>query len=166
MELIARMDEREARVEIERHGDRYTVRVDDAVYQVDAVQASETGRSFLIEGAQLEVGVKSLGNGKYQVSSARGLTQVEMCDPLAFLAESSHAAHDGAVLKVTAYMPGRVVDILVAEGDALERGQGVMVLEAMKMENEIQSERAGTISQIFVEPGQAVERGDPLFEVT
>jgi biotin carboxyl carrier protein len=167
MELIARLDEREERIEVERHGDRYVVRVGEAVYRVDAVAVSATDRSFLIEGDQHEVGIRSLGNGRYQVSSNRGASQVEVFDPLTYLAKESHAGKsDGSALRVSAYMPGRVVQMLVAEGDEVEAGQGVLVLEAMKMENEIQSERAGTVSAVFVEPGQAVENGDPLFEVT
>ena len=62
-------------------------------------------------------------------------------------------------------MPGRVVDILVREGEKVEPGDGLVVLEAMKMENEIQAERAAVVSRIFVTPGQAVEGGDPLFEL-
>jgi biotin carboxyl carrier protein len=63
-------------------------------------------------------------------------------------------------------MPGRVVAVLAAEGEAVEAGQGVVVLEAMKMENEIRAEHAGTVGRLFVQPGQAVEGGDPLFELT
>jgi len=167
MELIGKLDDREERIGVERHGDQYEVRVGEVLYRVDAVASSRMGRSLLIDGAQHEVGIKSLGNGRYQVSSAHGLSQVEMRDPLAYLAQESRAGQGGgATLEVTAYMPGRVVEILVAEGDEIERGQGILVLEAMKMENEIQSERAGVVAKILVEPGQAVENGDPLFEVT
>jgi biotin carboxyl carrier protein len=62
-------------------------------------------------------------------------------------------------------MPGRVVAVLAEEGARVEAGQGVVVLEAMKMENEIRAERAGTLARLHVRPGQAVEGGDPLFEV-
>jgi biotin carboxyl carrier protein len=62
-------------------------------------------------------------------------------------------------------MPGRVVAVLVAEGASVTPGQGLVVLEAMKMQNEIQAERPGTVKKIFVSPGQAVEGGDPLFEI-
>ena len=62
-------------------------------------------------------------------------------------------------------MPGRVVEILVQEGEEVTAGQGVLVLEAMKMENEIRAEHDGTITKIHVQPGQAVEGGDPLFEM-
>ena len=62
-------------------------------------------------------------------------------------------------------MPGRVVAVLAAEGDAVRAGQGVVVLEAMKMQNEIQAEHDGTIKRICVAAGQAVEGGDLLFEL-
>jgi len=166
MELIAKLGDREEQIEVTRDGGQYVVRVGETVYRVDAVVASTTGRSYLIEGAQHEVGVKSLGNGRYQVSSARGVSEVEVLDPLTYLVEESRATQAAHVaLDVRAYMPGRVVEILVAEGDEVERGQGVLVLEAMKMENEIQSERHGVVEKIFVEPGETVENGDRLFEV-
>ena len=62
-------------------------------------------------------------------------------------------------------MPGRVVTLLVGEGETVKAGQGVVVLEAMKMENEIQTDVAGVVKKIFVEEGQSVEGGDPLFEI-
>ena len=62
-------------------------------------------------------------------------------------------------------MPGRVAAILVEEGAAVAAGDGVLVLEAMKMENEIQAERDGVVSRILVGLGAAVEGGDPLFEL-
>ena len=62
-------------------------------------------------------------------------------------------------------MPGRVVEVRVQPGDRVEAGQPMIVLEAMKMQNEIQAERAGTVSRVFVTAGEAVEGGDPLVEV-
>ena len=54
-------------------------------------------------------------------------------------------------------MPGRVVKVLVAKGDAVEVGQGLVVLEAMKMENEVRAKAAGTVAEVHVTPGAAVE---------
>ena len=64
--------------------------------------------------------------------------------------------------EVRAVMPGKVVAILVEVGAAVERGQGLLVIEAMKMENEIAAPRAGTIRELRVVPGQAVEPGEIL----
>jgi biotin carboxyl carrier protein len=59
-------------------------------------------------------------------------------------------------------MPGRVVNLLVEVGDAVAANQGVVVVEAMKMENEIKSPKAGKVTSIKVTPGQTVEKGDML----
>jgi biotin carboxyl carrier protein len=58
-----------------------------------------------------------------------------------------------------------VVAVLVKEGEAVTAGQGIIVLEAMKMENEIRAEHDGAVSKIHVQPGQAVDKGNPLFEM-
>ncbi len=63
---------------------------------------------------------------------------------------------------LNAPMPGVILEISVAVGDAIERGQQVAVLEAMKMNNVIRSPRAGTIGELCVAAGQAVGHGDPI----
>ena len=110
--------------------------------------------------------MRSLGDGAYWVSTGRGSGPVEVSDPLAHLASQTRGGTGGRKRKrINAYMPGRVVALLAAEGQEVALGQGVLVLEAMKMENEIAAEHAGTIARIFVQPGQAVETGNPLFEL-
>ena len=63
-------------------------------------------------------------------------------------------------------MPGRIVRIVVNQGDAVRKGQGLMILEAMKMENEILAPADGTVDQIFVAAGDTVEAGAPLLHIT
>ena len=67
--------------------------------------------------------------------------------------------------EVRAAMPGKVVAVLVEAGATVERGQGLLVVEAMKMENEIAAPRAGTVQEIRVKPGQAVEAGELLARI-
>jgi biotin carboxyl carrier protein len=71
----------------------------------------------------------------------------------------------GGPLELRAIIPGRVLSVDVADGDAVEAGQRVLVVEAMKMQNELRSPRAGTISGVAVGPGQTVELGDVLLVV-
>ena len=66
---------------------------------------------------------------------------------------------------LTSPMPGKVVKLLVGEGQEVEAGQGVIVVEAMKMENELKSAVAGKVKEIFVEEGQVVESGAKLLLV-
>lgn len=169
MELIARHGERTEKVRVRRHGDGYEVTVGDRVYQVDAANSDAGGtagiRSLLIDGAQHEVSVRPDGED-WTVAGRHGVATVSVTDPLTHLAAQTRGGKGGKRLrKVTAYMPGRVVAVLVQEGGTVAAGQGVIVLEAMKMENEIRAETDGRIAKIFVQPGQAVDMGNPLFEL-
>jgi biotin carboxyl carrier protein len=74
----------------------------------------------------------------------------------------ARAAGEGAV---TAIMPGKIIRVLVAEGDAVVEGTVVCILEAMKMENELKAPKAGKVGALFVEPGQDVESGTVLAEI-
>jgi len=177
VELIARLKEergdREERVSVERlAGDRIRVVVGERSHEVDAVrldlQQEGAGGvwTLIVDGAQYEVAVVRVAGNGWTVSTAGREHRVEVTDPLTHLARAAHeAAGASGVQKVVAYMPGRVVAVLVAEGDEVAAGHGVVVLEAMKMENEIAAEHAGRIGRILVEVGQAVEGGDPLFEL-
>lgn len=168
MELIARHGDREERVRIESDGGALRVTVGERTYTVDAARLDGDGGlwSLLLEGGQHEVAVAAQTADRYRVSTPRGLYDVHVTDPLTHLAREAHgAAAAGAGETVAAYMPGRVTAVLVEEGAAVDAGQGVVVLEAMKMENEIDAESAGTVTKIHVEEGQAVEGGDPLFDL-
>jgi pyruvate carboxylase subunit B len=167
MELIVTSGGEQYRLRLRRNGATYEVEMGERTVRVEAVGASGDGlRSLLIDGVQHEVAVQATGDGLYWVSGRRQRLPVTVIDPLTHLAEASHGPGGGSGRRqVTAYMPGRVTAVLVEEGTEVEAGQGVVVLEAMKMENEIQAENAGVIRRILVEAGQAVEGGDPLFEI-
>ncbi len=171
MDLIARAGGREERVAIARAPGGYRLRLGDQVIEVDAAPAGGNGLvSLRLGGARggdhYEVAVDAEGGGRYRVSSRRAAGEVEVLSPLDHLARQTAAA--GGVRRaerVTAYMPGRVVAVLVEEGAEVAAGQGVVVLEAMKMENEIAAEHAGVVRKILVAPGQSVEGGEALFEL-
>lgn len=171
MELVIGLAGKEKSLHLERHGDRYAITLDETRYDVDVVPAGPGVFSLIIGGAQYEVAVEPQksgprGSAHYQVLSLRGQDDVSLVDPLTHLAQLSRGGDAGdGTQKVTAYMPGQVVEILVSEGDTVQAGQGVLVLEAMKMKNEIQSEVGGVISHLHVKEGQAVEADDLLFEV-
>ena len=78
---------------------------------------------------------------------------------------SPSSARAGTSGSVRAPMPGRIVKVLVEPGGAVEKGAGVVVVEAMKMENEILAPISGSVERVFVSAGDAVERGTPLVEI-
>jgi pyruvate carboxylase subunit B len=175
MKLVVVRDGTPVEVEVERgDGGAYLVTVGDRAYTVDAAPVGAGAASLRIDGAQREIAVHPLpgggaaGAGRYRLAAGGHAVpaEVEVLDPLTHLAHQASAKAGGPTRReVTAYMPGRVVAILAPEGTEVTPGQGVVVLEAMKMENEIQAESAGTVRKLFVEVGQAVEGGDPLFEL-
>ncbi|MEM7582610.1 MAG: biotin/lipoyl-containing protein [Acidobacteriota bacterium] len=165
MELIVRHRDREESLQLERTESGYRISVGDNDYEVDVARAGEVTRSLVIQGRQHEVAVRRQKEGVYAVNSELGVDEVELMDPLTHLARLAHEASGGGAQQVTAYMPGRVVEVLVAEGDEVAAGQGILVLEAMKMKNEIQAEASGVVSKLHVAQDQTVEGGDPLFEI-
>lgn len=158
--------ERVERVAVERDGERYRVRVGERVYDVEARSLGVFVKSLIVDGRSHEAAVFRQGERKWAVGWMGRSTTVELVDPLSHLAEVAHGevARHGRLV-VTAYMPGRVVALAVSEGQAVEPGQPLAVLEAMKMQNEIQADRAAVVRRVHVAPGQAVEGGDPLVEL-
>jgi acetyl/propionyl-CoA carboxylase alpha subunit len=169
MDLIARRDGRTERIAIERAADgsgHYRVEIDGRAHDVDVRSLGPFVKSLLVDGESHEVAVFRVGEGTWRVGWRGHATTVELVDPLTHLAVAGRGENaKSGKLVVTAYMPGRVVSVAVEAGAAVEPGQPLVVLEAMKMQNEIQADRAGTVVRIHVAPGQAVEGGDPLVEL-
>ena len=168
MELIVRHRDRTEKVSVDRAGEGrgFRVQVGDVVYTVDAARAGRLLHSLRIDGGQYEVAVDPLDDRRYRVSSRRGAAEVEVDSPLTHFAREATAGSSArGKARVTAMMPGRVVALLAKEGAEVTAGQGILVLEAMKMENEILADRDGVVRHLFVTQGQSVEGGEPLFEI-
>lgn len=167
MDLVVRQGKREEKVQVRRVDGGYEVTLGERTYHVDSLPARAGLHSLRIEGSHHEVAIRNQGEGTYWVSTAQGAGPVEVVDPLTYLANQALGAKGGKRRKrVDAYMPGRVVAVLVQEGEAVTAGHGIIVLEAMKMENELAAERGGTVSAIHKAAGQAVDTGDLLVEIT
>jgi biotin carboxyl carrier protein len=87
---------------------------------------------------------------------------VELRDPRSLRSRQKAAGDEKGPRKIVAPMPGRVVRVLVAENSEVEAGQGIVVVEAMKMQNEIKSPKKGVVKKISTIPGAAVKPGDVL----
>ncbi len=139
----------------------WTISVDGREYRVDAATVGRPDvLSIIVDGRQKTASVRSLGKGVYVVDGS----EVRVIDPRLRDFAAAAQAEDG-VFEATAYMPGRVTAVLAEEGEDVTSGQGVLVLEAMKMENEIQSDIDGRLEKLLVEVGQTVDGGEPLFVV-
>jgi biotin carboxyl carrier protein len=166
MELIARLGERIERVSIERHGDVYRIRVGERDYEVESRSLGPFVQSLRVGAESHETALFRRGERGWSVGWLGRSVELELVDPLAHLAEQAHgeAGRHGRMV-VSAYMPGRVVAVRTAVGEHIEAGQPLVVHEAMKMQNEIQSDRTAVVRRVLVVEGQAVEGGDPLVEL-
>ncbi len=172
MEVIVRSGDREERMQVRRldgaarSPGTHEIRIGERTYVIDAADLPNGAWSLRLEGQQHEVSVRPRGGERYEVHAEGRSTSVEVLDPLTFLAQQSSGGKAARRRqRVTAYMPGRVVAVLAEAGQTVTTGQGIVVLEAMKMQNEIGAEHDGVLKTLFVQPGQAVEGGDPLFEM-
>ena len=122
-------------------------------------------RSLLLDdGTQLALTHHSSGN-THEISIGGATVTVDIIDPLAAKRRRREDEIGGSGV-VKAMMPGRVVRVLVAKGDAVRKGAGLLILEAMKMENEIAAPADGTVDELFVEAGQTVESGAELLHIS
>ncbi len=124
--------------------------------------------SLLVDGKSYIVSIEPDDEpGQYRVHAGGYDYEVEaVSERQAYLREFIRAAGAGkkdSVIK--APMPGLIVKLLAEENEEIEKGQGIMVMEAMKMENEIKAPMGGTLTKIKVATGDAVEKGQVLFEI-
>jgi pyruvate carboxylase subunit B len=156
-----------ARVEVDVDGDRVTV--DGETLHVRLVEVEGTPVSLLTVGDQVHRVVARPGGsrGRYSLALDGFRYDVEALDERTRAVRDMSAASAGATgpAPVVAPMPGLVVRVDVAPGDQVQAGQGVVVMEAMKMENELRASAAGTVKTVRVSAGTAVEKGAVLVEL-
>ena len=161
--LIVR-DEKEIPVEILEKAGGYTVTLDGKTYDVDSLVVVPGLYSMVVEGASYEVTVFRPEPDLYHVHLYDGMRPVELVHPSATLYKRKGARGGGAGV-VKAPMPGKVVRVLAKVGDTIEKGGGLVVLEAMKMQNELQAARSGKVVEISVSEGESVNAGQVLMKI-
>jgi biotin carboxyl carrier protein len=158
----ATVDGRSLRVEVRGKDGRYVVLLDGAPLEVDLQETGSHFVSLLVGGKSHEVGLEKRPGG-YTVVLTDDVVEVDLAEgtkgPVAPLRKP------GGLARVTAPMPGKLVRVLVAAGQAVAAGDGLVVVEAMKMENELRAPKAGTVKEVPVREGQAVEAGTLLVVV-
>jgi biotin carboxyl carrier protein len=161
MKITARAGSGVFEILIDRQDGAYVVEVDGERHEVDARKLEADFYSIVVDGRSYEVSVEPEGDG-YHVRHGAAGQLVTFFDPSR---QGRERQHEAGPEKVISAMPGKVVRILVSEGDEVEAGQGVAVVEAMKMENEITAGKAGRVRSIDAQPGQSVEGGGLLLVI-
>jgi biotin carboxyl carrier protein len=166
MAFIATLGEQSYTVEIEETGKSvYRVSVDGHEFVVDGKKTGRTNYSLIVDNRSFEIEVDN-SEDEYRVLVDGRNYHVNLVDERRV---RIGGAQSGTQLqgrqKVSVPMPGKIIAVLVSEGDTVEKGQGLVIVEAMKMENEVRSPIAGEVKEIKVAPGETVEGGAVLLIV-
>jgi biotin carboxyl carrier protein len=148
---------------------RYTLNIGGREYVIDVQEQSADRFEVLVGDARYDVALSgdedlpeaTITPGFAPARGAANAGAAQAPSPRA-VAPPAVRVSGGSAGALNAPMPGVILEVSVAAGDRVERGQAVAVLEAMKMKNSIKSPRAGTVAEVCVAVGQAVGHGDPI----
>ena len=149
-------------VEYIQTGDVISVKIDDHEYKVDSSSSYDSFYSLLIDDRSMETLVSGKGN-RFNVGYGGQDFDIEFFDPRARkpASETGKPVAEG-IQKIKAPMAGRIVKTHVNKDDEVEEGEGLIVLEAMKMENKLTSHGAGKVLDVLVSENDTVESGQEL----
>ena len=167
MRFEIELDGRSRTVSVERTGSgRYRVAIDGHPHLVDAVKLGDFSLSLIVDGetgtSREVLVVPTDGTGEMLVTLGGRTVAVSVDGRRTRRTGADAAGQVAGAQKVTAPMPGRVVRVLVGPGDEIAVRQPVVVVEAMKMENELRSPKAGRVKEVPVSAGMSVEAGRTL----
>jgi len=164
MKLEIELGGRAHSVELVRAGKQVRYLLDGQIVEADAEEVEPGIYSILLNGNSFEVRVEmhqGTGSGLSVVAGNREFS-AEIRDPRRWRRKRGAAAEAEGRQQVIAPMPGKIVRVLVKPGEAVEMKQGLLVVEAMKMQNEIRSPKSGTVERLLVTEGQTVNAGEIL----
>ena len=149
-----------------KDGNKVRLDIDGQPYEVDIVMAENGACSILHDGHSYNAELIRSGGGKnYQVNTLFSSYSVDIIDSQAKYLRMRKNSEEKQGDKVVSPMPGKVMKIPVNEGDLLSAGDIVVVLEAMKMENNIDADRAGVVKEVCIQQGATVMEGDNLIVI-
>jgi biotin carboxyl carrier protein len=149
-------------VELERDADRWRISLDGRALNADAAEIAPNVFSILLDGESQEVRVSPSASGALTLQTAHQEFTAEVIDPRAWRGRRHGAVEAEGRQQIVAPMPGKIIRVLVKEGEKVEAGQGLLVVEAMKMQNEIRSPKSGSVERVLVKEGQPVNAGEVL----
>jgi biotin carboxyl carrier protein len=156
--------EKTYRVELQRAGAGWQCKLDGRELPVDVTIAQNGVLSLLLNGKSYEV-KQEIAGAETNIVVGHERFSASLRDPRSFRSRRSAAGTEQGVKKISAPMPGKIVRVLAGEGTAVQAGQSVIVIEAMKMQNELKAPKNGLVKKINVIEGAAVEAGQTLAEV-
>ncbi len=141
-------------------GERARWNIDDRALEADAVEVSPGIYSILIAGQSFEARVTLRDDSQLRVTVAGREYNATIRNPRKWKRIRRLGVQAEGSQQLKAPMSGKIVLVLVKTGDTVDAGQGIIVIEAMKMQNEIRSPKSGTVERLLVAQGQTVNAGE------
>jgi biotin carboxyl carrier protein len=164
MELQLNIDQKIHKVEIDLKDGKYLVKLGDKQHQVDSQRISENCLSLLVDGKAYTIFIADDKTKRY--ISVQG---EQFCVEEAKAETQTRSMADASTLRgiptISSPMPGKIVKILVREKEKVRKNQSLVIVEAMKMENEIRSPNAGIVKKINFKEGDLVDAAEPIVEL-
>ena len=164
MKLQAQIGDISHQVEIKRSEGRVFAKIDDRDYELEVSQPEPNVFLFKENGKIHEffVAAGASPDEPVTVSGRRGDVEVKLIDPKRLRGGSAASGAADGTVEIKTMMPGKVVRIIAKPGDQVGKGEAVVVVEAMKMQNDLKSPKHGTVKEIRVDEGSTVAAGDIL----
>ncbi|MCP4213272.1 MAG: biotin/lipoyl-binding protein [bacterium] len=147
---------------------KYVLGIGNKEYTAELKSITVDEVDIIVNGKEYKVELKQFGRTKESVAKIRSAS-TQQAAPAAPVAQKAAPRPAGPAITgagaVKAPLPGLILDIMVKENDTVKAGQNLLVMEAMKMENQVQAPHDGTIKKIFVNKGDSVAEEDPLVEI-
>ena len=142
-------------------GTDWRLRIDGREFPVNCVSIGSDSLSLIVEGDAFEARIESAEDGLKVLIDGKAF-DCSVRDPRSLRSRKRAGQHQSGEHKLTASMPGKVVRVLARAGDAVLAGQGIVVIEAMKMQNEVRTPKDGKVKSIIVREGARVNAGEVL----
>lgn len=162
MKYEIRIGDKPSTVELNREAAQWKIALDGQSIAADAVEVSPGVFSILLDGASHEVRVSPAPGGTLRILSGMEEFTAEIVDSRSWRGRRQGGLEVAGRQPVLAPMPGKVIRVLRKAGERVEVGGGILVIEAMKMQNEIRSPKSGVVESMAVQEGQAVNAGETL----
>ena len=163
MKLLAEIDGKTMEIELRRSGEAVLARVDGREYELEVSEPEPGIYLFKHQAKIFEIFVgRSPTGGATEVKVNGERYDVSIIDPKRLRGSGSDHSQDHGLVEIRSAMPGKVVRLLSSVGENIEKGSGVLVVEAMKMQNELKSPKDGVIKEIRVDEADTVEAGQIL----
>ncbi len=162
MSYIIKIEDKEFKADIAKAGNIFKVLLDGREFRVEVAQSDKDKITLIIDNKPYQIFLDS--DDTFNINGE--LYNFEVIDEQVakVLKSGTEVTHKKEAI-VTAPMPGLVIEVEVKEGDSVKKGQGLLIIEAMKMQNEFKSPRDGIVKKIMVQKGQTVNSKDTLIVI-